>query len=218
MEHFDFTGKLSLTPQNDSVWSHDDIDVWAQANKLYPDCGCAPGWIHAWKVNFGWMDAMKFVEKWHHDHCIKHHKGNGHYLGAWAFTLTSSPKDGISVGALLKAVRKVMSQTSQPVVTYAWYLEYKGVDEDGLPTHPHVHGIYELEGGRKIEDKHWKRAWPIWDPKTKLGSGFRGGYHRPVRQEENYEDYIAKDGGIGECSGAAPPNECLDGATQEISV
>jgi len=133
------------------------------------------------------------------------HVGNGAYLGAFAFTLTKSPKDSFTVADMIKAVQKVMSQKSQPPKRYAWYLEYKGTDEAGLPAHPHIHGMYETENGRKIEDKHWKRAWPIWmekDPVTKkvirLGAGFRGGYHRPVKLEENYDDYIKKDGGVGE--------------------
>lgn len=133
------------------------------------------------------------------------HVGNGAYLGAFAFTLTKSPKDSLTVADMIKAVQKVMGQKSQPLKRYAWYLEYKGTDEAGLPAHPHIHGMYETENGRKIEDKHWRRAWPIWmekDPVSKkvirLGAGFRGGYHRPVKFEENYDDYIKKDGGLSE--------------------
>lgn len=123
----------------------------------------------------------------------KSHKGNGAHIGAFAFTLTKSPKDALTEEDLIKAVRKVMSQQSNPVKRYAWYLEYKeGKD------HPHIHGLYETVTGGRIENKHWKRAWDIWDPKTLLGRGHRGGYHRPCTHEEGYETYISKDGGLSE--------------------
>lgn len=131
----------------------------------------------------------------------RQHCGNGTYQGAFAFTLTKSPKDSLSVSDLIAAVKKIVSQKSCIVKKYAWFLEYKGTDEAGLPAHPHIHGMYETVTGGRIEAKHFKRAWPIWEEKIKLGAGFRGGYHRPVRSEEAYSDYIAKDGGVGESDG-----------------
>jgi len=125
----------------------------------------------------------------------KTHQGNGAFQGAFAFTLTKAPTDDLTEFDMIKAVRKVMSQKSCPVSKYAWYLEY-GDDEKKL--HPHIHGLYETETQGRIEAKHFKRAWPIWDEKHKLGNGFRGGYHRPVRSEEGYEQYIKKDAGKNE--------------------
>lgn len=125
-------------------------------------------------------------------------EGNGAYSGAWAFTFTKSPTDPYSVGDMLTAVRKVMTQKSQPVAQYAWYYEDKGRDENGDPIHPHIHGMFETIDLSKIQPKHWKRAWPIWDPNKPMGQGFRGGYLRPVRSEERYSDYIKKDGGLSE--------------------
>lgn len=142
------------------------------------------------------------------DNYIKHveghektHAGNGKHCGAWAFTLTSSPKDGYSVNDLMTAARKIMSQKSCEVIKYAWYLEYKGYDADGTPIHPHIHGMYETRRGGRIEKKHWMRAWKIWKEDERLGAGFRGGYHRPVKSDEAYNDYIKKDGGISESNG-----------------
>lgn len=123
------------------------------------------------------------------------HQGNGAHRGAFAFTLTKSPDDQLTEFDMIKSVRKVMSQKSCPVSRYAWYLEY---GDNETKTHPHIHGLYETETQGRIEAKHWKRAWPIWDEKTKLGRGFRGGYHRPVRSEEGYKDYIKKDAGKNE--------------------
>lgn len=124
--------------------------------------------------------------------------GNGAPSGAFAFTITKSSKDAFSVGDMLTAVRKIMSQKSCPVAKYAWYYEEKGRDENGDPIHPHIHGIYETHGGGRIEAKHFMRAWPIWNEKKPLGAGFQGGYHRPVRSSEGYKDYIKKDGGMSE--------------------
>lgn len=129
----------------------------------------------------------------------KSRQGNGTYQGAWAFTLTMSPKDGLSVGDMVTAVRKLMRQKSCPVVRYAWHYEDKGRDANGDPIHPHIHGMYETTTGGRIEAKHFKRAWSIWDEKKLMGAGFRGGYHRPVRSEERYDDYMKKDGRMSEC-------------------
>jgi len=138
-------------------------------------------------------------QHWHEEHGApapkKSHTGNGCYQGQFAFTLTKSPSDDMTEEDMIKAVRKVMSQKSCPVKKYAWYLEY---GDDEKKEHPHIHGMYETESLGRIETKQWKRAWPIWDPKHKLGKGFRGGYHRPVRDAESYSDYIKKDKGLNE--------------------
>ena len=94
-----------------------------------------------------------------------------------------------------------MRQKSCPVIKYAWYYEDKGRDENGDAIHPHIHGMYETATGGRIERKHFKRAWSIWDENTPIGAGFRGGYHRPVKSDEKYNDYIKKDGGMGEAFG-----------------
>lgn len=124
--------------------------------------------------------------------------GNGLYQGPFAFTLTKSPKDPLTVGDMLTAVRKIMVQKSQPVKYYAWYYEDKGRDAYGDPIHPHIHGMYETQDGKRIEAKHFKRAWKVWDPSKPIGQGFQGGYHRPVKYDEAYSAYIKKDGGMSE--------------------
>jgi len=132
---------------------------------------------------------------------IKAKAGNGAYKGPFAFTLTKSPKDPLTVGDMLTAVRKVMTQKSIPVVKYAWFYEDKGRDENGDAIHPHIHGMYETADGKRIETKYWKRYWNIWDPNVPIGAGFRGGYMRPVRSDEKYSAYIRKDGGMSESLG-----------------
>jgi len=126
-------------------------------------------------------------------------EGNGAPKGAFAFTLTKSPKDPLTVGDMLTAVRKVMAQKSCPVAQFAWYYEDKGRDENGDPIHPHIHGMYETHTLGRIEAKHWRRAWSVWNENKLMGAGFQGGYHRPVKSDEAYESYIKKDGGMSEC-------------------
>jgi len=157
-------------------------------------------------ASFKPIDVIKKIHNTYLKHLREHHGfqggtqkhiGNGAPKGAFAFTLTKSPNDDLTEEDMIRAVRKVMSQKSCPVKRYAWYLEYGNKE---LKEHPHIHGMYETESGGVIEKKHWSRAWKIWDPATKLGAGFRGGYHRPVRSEEDYDDYIRKQNGIGEHS------------------
>lgn len=153
-----------------------------------------------WQVNERYMDLMDVwidhaVEKHNHIDVRPKKFRNGKYNGPFAFTLTMSPSDGLTEEDMILACRKIMDQKSQPVKKFVWYLEYKDPE---LKTHPHIHGMYETENGRRIEKKHWVRQWKIWDESIPLGAGFRGGYHRPVRQGECYAVYISKQNGVGE--------------------
>jgi len=141
---------------------------------------------HYWNWH---MNELIQTQKNHKYKCKKTHKGNGVYKGAYAFTLTKSPKDELTQEQMILAAHKIMQQKSCPVKKYAFYLEKAGEE------HCHIHGMYETFTEGRIEAKHFKRAWPIWDEKKSLGAGFRGGYHRPIRAEEAYSEYIAKDGG-----------------------
>jgi len=175
-------------------------------NSKYKDCWLKRGNLEGAPASFGKYDPVleqaafqwqiNDFERLRKLDCKckkKSHKGNGTYSGPFAFTLTKSPHDPQTVDDMIAAVKKVMSQRSCPVARYAWYLEYKENN-----THPHIHGMYETITKGRIEKKHWERAWTLWDEKDKKGLGFRGGYHRPVRHEECYDDYIKKDGGIGD--------------------
>lgn len=158
-------------------------------------------WKHNNPADVKWlMESARKLTDMHGPQVECKKRGRPKSNGAFAFTLTCSPADGLSHTDMVVAVKKVMAQKSQPVKTFAWYLESKGVDASGTPIHPHIHGMYETVSGVKIKDQHWKRAWKLWDPSVKLGAGFRGGYHRPVKSEEAYSEYIAKDGQLGEKS------------------
>lgn len=175
--------------------------------ELYSDCATCYEAVKYQTTNLASETMLINLDKWiYHTRsraCTHYNKtkprvGNGTPSGAFAFTLTKSPTDPFRVGDMLSAVRKLMVQKSCPVTRYAWYLEDKGKDENGEPIHPHIHGMYETATSGRIEAKHFKRAWPIWDEKVRLGAGFKGGYHRPVKYEESYSDYIGKDGGVCE--------------------
>lgn len=186
-------------------WLKEKVDAfteWCERNACnkYPNCFPHRA-LMFWDVRHEGdppAEAVKRIEEICTCRKKRHHEGNGTYSGPFAFTLTKSPTDAYTVGDMLTAVRKLMKQKSCPVKKYAWYYEEKGRDENGDPIHPHIHGMYETETGGRIETKHFKRAWPIWDPSRPLGAGFRGGYHRPIRAGEAYDDYISKDGGMSE--------------------
>jgi len=159
--------------------------------------------MKTWAAGPGTSSTKPFFLAWH-KHGVQYHgfhpiapthSGNGTPSGAFAFTLTMSPGDGLTEADMVAAVRKIMKQKSCPVKQYAWYLEYGDPETKG---HPHIHGMYETEKGGVIEKKHFQRAWKIWDPSVKLGAGFRGGYHRPVRSDEAYSQYIKKQDILGE--------------------
>lgn len=116
------------------------------------------------------------------------HKGNGTHKGIWAGTLTVSPKDVITAEDMVTAIKKLMRQKSCPVKRYVWYLEYTTA---GLP---HIHFMYETQSGGRIERKHFKRIWKIWDEDIKCGAGHRGGYMRACHSETEYLAYCKKDG------------------------
>lgn len=186
------------------------VDQWWKRDADLSGCDVCHDMLMKLAASSG-EGAMSVMHQWW-NHFPKHYRktkvGNGAPTGAFAFTITKSPKDPYTVGDMLTAVRKVMHQKSCPVVKYAWYYEEKGRDENGDPIHPHIHGMYETATSGRIECKHWVRAWPIWgeaaarkDPSKRLGAGFRGGYHRPVRSDECYRNYISKDGGMSESAG-----------------
>jgi len=166
--------------------------------------------VKDWEMRFkkAWQThcyEVHGIEKWNPSKTS--HTGNGAHQGQWAFTLTKSPTDELTVEDMIKAVKKVLAQQSNPVKYFAWYLEYT---DEATQKHPHIHGMYEREGGGRIEAKHWRRAWKIWGEGKKgkkMGAGFRGGYHRPTRHEERYATYIAKQKGIHDS--CLPPVENL---------
>lgn len=115
--------------------------------------------------------------------------GNGKPKGIWAGTFTMAPTDQYNEDDMVKAVRKLFSQTTSPVKKYSWYLERT---ENDLP---HIHFCYQTPDGGRILAKVFKRVWPIWDENQAVGRGHRGGYHKICASTDDYLKYISKDNG-----------------------
>lgn len=110
----------------------------------------------------------------------------------FAFTLTMPP-DYVCVKPIEESARLILTNglTNKPyekATDWAYVLEHtdKGT--------PHIHGVYRTASGRRISSKYFKRYWPLWDEKVKLGHGFKGGYHSPARHAESYAAYLEKEG------------------------
>lgn len=111
-------------------------------------------------------------------------------LGAREFTLTYSPKwmdDAQAREEMIKAIDKLGRYYANEIV------HLRAVGEVGTNGLSHIHCFYKLEGGLKITDKNFKRAWKFWNPTKKIGRGFEGGHHATVREESDFLGYIEKD-------------------------
>lgn len=111
-------------------------------------------------------------------------------MGAREFTLTYSPQwfgDEEARRKMKLAVCRLTKYYARELVNFHAVGE---VGENGLS---HIHGWYELQGGRKITDKNFKRAYPHWNPKKKLGKGFEGGHHATIGRISNFHAYMEKD-------------------------
>lgn len=111
-------------------------------------------------------------------------------LGAREFTLTYSPKwfgDEEARVEMTKAINKLIKYYNDEII------QLRAVGEVGTNGLSHVHCFYKLNGGLKITDKNFKRAWKYWNPKKVLQRGFEGGHHATVRNESDFLGYIDKD-------------------------
>lgn len=121
----------------------------------------------------------------------KANKKNRHTLGPREFTLTYSTKwfadDDEARRALTKAIDKLIKYYQDEII------QLRAVGEVGKNGASHIHCYYELQGGRKITDKNFKRAWSYWDPSKKHGKGFQGGHHEEVKSAADFLGYIDKE-------------------------
>lgn len=114
-----------------------------------------------------------------------------HQLGPREFTLTYSPAwytdDASAQDAMRVAIDKLTRYYKHDII------EFHAIGEYTEAKRAHVHCYYELDGGHKITDKNFKRAWEHWNPRKKLGSGHQGGHHANVRSKSDFLGYIEKD-------------------------
>lgn len=175
-------------------WSHKDIALW---HLFDASIGMTKRQIieWGWELDGDLIDRLLLdYEKWVNQMREKRKEKTshaGHDLGPRAFTITYSPKWGMTD----KEARLQMELAIDRLLSYYKneIIEFHCAGEIGKNGLSHIHGYYELLGSRKITDKNFKRAWKFWDPKTKVGDGFKGGYHRVCERKSNYLGYLAED-------------------------
>jgi len=112
-------------------------------------------------------------------------------LGCREFTLTYS-KNWFDDDAAREAMRLALSRIGRYYA--AQFVQFRAVGEVGSGGQSHIHCFYELEGGKKITDKNFQRAYPRWDTSIKLGkTGHQGGHHASVKDVAGFKAYIEKD-------------------------
>jgi hypothetical protein len=110
-------------------------------------------------------------------------------LGPREFTLTYGnhfPSEDHAKGAMDQAIERLTRYYKDEII------EFHAIGEYTKAGRPHIHGWYHLDGGRKITDKNFKRAYPIWNPKKKLGKGFEGGHHATIERVSDFHGYTEK--------------------------
>lgn len=178
------------------LWYTDDLfEYYSHDNVLCEACLKYEDWMrelgkshHLTPAEFDKLYSKATIER--DKTCPKRHKstshkGNGAHMGLYAGTLTMSPEWGKTEDDIVHAIEKIVSQKTCPVDKYVWYLEHT---ENGTP---HIHFIYECESKGRIHQKVFKRYWE-WDESVKIGHGHKGGYHKPVKSEIAYQEYISK--------------------------
>lgn len=122
----------------------------------------------------------------HATNTAKQHKGD------WEFTLTYSPD---THGWMADEAEAHMRQAIERLTRYyaGELVEFHAVGERTQRGAPHVHGWYRLTTGGRITSKNFKRAYPIWNERRKLGRGHEGGHHAPIKRTSDFAGYIEKD-------------------------
>lgn len=111
----------------------------------------------------------------------------------FAFTLTMPP-DYKPNKTVLDSAKLIMKNGLTADKPYEKASQWAIVLEHTDKGTPHVHGVYKTESGRRISAKYFKRYWDLWDEKTKMGAGHKGGYHAKARHSESYAAYLEKEG------------------------
>lgn len=113
----------------------------------------------------------------------------------YAFTITMPPdfkpkKPLTEITELILTHGRSSKPHYETPISWAYVLEHTSSGT------PHIHGVYKTPKGHRIEQKYFKRYWPLWDEKIKLGHGHQGGYHQKARHNECYAAYILKEGDV----------------------
>jgi len=158
----------------------------------------SPGW-EQYQIDFALAEAAyNRYDRWKTDYrawkkkqMYKNAAGNNqHQLGPREFTFTYTDSwfenDGEAQEAMRCAIEKLTRYYKDEII------EFHAIGEYTRAGRSHVHGWYNLTGGRKITDKNFKRAWRYWNPKRKLGKGFEGGHHQTISRVSDFHGYTEK--------------------------
>lgn len=164
---------------------HDPISHTEEGRRLYEEL--LLDYLHHHEV---WHKFMEGYLAWRQKQVKLDKAGNnGSQLGPREFTFTygehfDDPEEA----------KRVMSQAIDRLTRYYKdeIIEFHAVGEYTQAGRPHIHGWYHLENGLKITDKNFKRAYPPWNPKRKLGRGFEGGHHATIERVSDFHGYSEK--------------------------
>lgn len=181
----------------DLIEFHTLMPPWEQTQMfICPHCGVNVRYSKNWATQDEYNDYfteidndIKKMEEQIRTRYAKKHAG--HFLGAREFTLTYSPKwftDDEARSKMRLAIERLTSYHKTEIV------ELRAVGEVGKEGNSHIHCYYLLDGGKKIPEKHFKRAYPPWDSKVVLSrTGHKGGHHAEVKSEADFKSYIDKE-------------------------
>lgn len=134
--------------------------------------------------------VMAKMDEWLHERKKRSNETHvGYELGPREFTFTYSPTwyDDEQARSLMKqGIERLLRYYQNEIV------EFHAIGEVGKNGLSHIHCYYELKGGLKMTDKNFKRAYPRWNPKVKIGKGFQGGHHETVKVTSDFKGYIEK--------------------------
>lgn len=137
-----------------------------------------------------WSSWIQGYLAWRKTEAKKINAGNnGAQLGPREFTLTYGTHfadDEEAQRAMTQAIERLTRYYKDEII------EFHAVGEFTKAGRAHVHGWYHLVGGKKITDKNFKRAYPPWNPKKKLGKGFEGGHHATIERVSDFHGYTEK--------------------------
>lgn len=167
-----------------------DITCLPEGDRL--ECGCIVMDVHAPVVPEHKDLGYTFVSR-----CEKHSPKVDSRKATpgteFAFTLTMPP-DYEPKKSVLESAKLIMKNGLTADKPYEKASQWAIVLEHTDKGTPHVHGVYKTESGRRISAKYFKRYWDLWDEKTKMGAGHKGGYHAKARHSESYTAYLEKEG------------------------
>lgn len=190
-------GKLTPAPRWEiTEWCQSNYKVYVNVDETVP-AGKFPKWPGpgmppGWREHPGCPGCETFRQFLTFKPPTSRHPQAANPDQEYTFTLTMppdyTPPKPIEEVAKLILEKGITNKPYEKATSWAYVLEHT---EKGTP---HIHGVYKTPSGRRIASKYFQRYWPLWDEKTKMGAGHKGGYHALARHSESYHAYLLKEG------------------------